>query len=1147
MADKPPYESDQRDRMLEKESDIKRRKKVDDSLSSDEILSERNEFADSLLNNSPNPLVVINLDTSVRYTNPAFERLTGFSSSEVIGIKAPYPWWTPEMLGKTAEDLKQAMRDGAERFEKIFQGKDGKRFWVEITSTPTKRNGKFQYYLSEWVDITQRKIVEEKLNKHRLQLENLIKERTAELVSTNERLREEVDERKRTEEDLRETRNYLENLINYANAPVIVWDPELRITRFNHAFERLTGKSADDVLGKPVDILFPEEGMDKAMAFIRQTLAEKRWESVEIPVERIDGEVRTIFWNSATLFEADGTKVFSVIAQGQDITENKKAEEALKGVNRALSALSKCNEALVRATNESDLLNDVCRIVVGIGGYRLVWVGLSEDDEKKSVKPVAYAGFEDGYLEGLDITWADTERGRGPTGTAIRTGKFYISRDIIKDSMMGLWRKDADRQGYRSSIALPLISGGRSFGALNIYAAVPEAFDKEEVGLLQDLSDDLAYGIISLRAKRAQRLAEEALRASEETARALLNATADAAILIDAGGKIFAINKHFAARVGKSPEECIGLNVHDFVAPDLAKSRKEFADQVFNTGEPVSFQDERDGLILGNNIYPVFDAHGNVDQVAIFSRDITSLVHAEASLRESEERLTLALDASNSGMWEFNPHTYTSILYNEKWFTMLGYEPDEFPHSAETWTKLMHPEDLFRVRKQLEEHINKKVPYNAEFRMQTKEGGYKWIHSAGKIVSWDNKGNPKRMIGIHVDINALKLSEYQVQQSKNMLQAVFDGISDPLIMVDKQLYVKMINRAAAKYYQVEFKDVLDKPCYEAFKERSGPCEGYEVPSAVSKGRQASFERERTFHSDRYEKVVVYPLKEPEDGREGAIIRISDISEAKLMEKQFIQSEKLASLGLLVAGIAHEINNPNNFILFNMPILKDYLEEVLPILDDYAADHPDFSVLGMDYPEFRKDIYKLLDNVEQGSRRITSTVSALNEFVRDSGHQEKGWFDLKQVVDKAVAISMGEIRKNVKSFEVNVPQDLPLFYTIPEALEQILVNLLINACHAVDKQDSWVELDVRLGDTRQDHLIIEVRDNGCGLDDKARQKVFDPFYTTKEPKKGTGLGLYVCQNLVTSIGGRIEVESEPAKGSTFRVILADIKGQEKTDD
>lgn len=195
----------------------------------------------------------------------------------------------------------------------------------------------------------------------------------------------------------------------------------------------------------------------------------------------------------------------SCMAMIQDITERKQAEESLRRATRALRTLSETDHILVRATEKLHLLNEVCRIIVEIGGYRLAWVGLAQQDEEKTVKPVGWAGFEEGYLDSVKISWADTEKGQGPTGVAIRTGKPAICQNMLLDPNYAVWREEATKRGYASSIALPLISDVQgevqAFGALNIYAPEPDAFDPEEVSLLKILADDLTYGILALHAR----------------------------------------------------------------------------------------------------------------------------------------------------------------------------------------------------------------------------------------------------------------------------------------------------------------------------------------------------------------------------------------------------------------------------------------------------------------------------------------------------------------------------------------------------------------------------------------------------------------------------------------------------------------------
>ncbi|MDK9725014.1 MAG: ATP-binding protein [Sterolibacteriaceae bacterium MAG5] len=187
--------------------------------------------------------------------------------------------------------------------------------------------------------------------------------------------------------------------------------------------------------------------------------------------------------------------------------------ESLRNLNRKLRAISRCNEALIHAEDEQTLLADICRIVCGDAGYQMAWVGYAENDDARSVRPVAWDGVEDGYLKIADITWADGERGRGPTGTAIRSGIASQVEDYATDPRVAPWRKEALQRGYHSSISLPLKDDrANTFGALTIYARESGAFTPDQMRLLEELADDLAFGITVLRAGIERRRVEEQVR-----------------------------------------------------------------------------------------------------------------------------------------------------------------------------------------------------------------------------------------------------------------------------------------------------------------------------------------------------------------------------------------------------------------------------------------------------------------------------------------------------------------------------------------------------------------------------------------------------------------------------------------------------------
>jgi PAS domain S-box-containing protein len=228
-------------------------------------------------------------------------------------------------------------------------------------------------------------------------------------------------------------------------------------------------------------------------------------------VRKDTGEIRIVHEKCEHFRDAAG-RIIRSVGMVHDITESTRAQDQLLKLNRTLKALSNSNQALMRATEESVYLREVCKIVVGDCGHAMVWIGYAEEDEAKHVRPVAWAGLEAGYLATLEITWADTERGRGPTGTAIRTGRPAVCRNMLTDPSFAPWREQALQRGYASSLVLPLLSGGKAFGAITIYARQPEAFSQDEIDLLMELAGDLTQGITSLRLRAAHAQMTEQLR-----------------------------------------------------------------------------------------------------------------------------------------------------------------------------------------------------------------------------------------------------------------------------------------------------------------------------------------------------------------------------------------------------------------------------------------------------------------------------------------------------------------------------------------------------------------------------------------------------------------------------------------------------------
>jgi diguanylate cyclase (GGDEF)-like protein/PAS domain S-box-containing protein len=230
--------------------------------------------------------------------------------------------------------------------------------------------------------------------------------------------------------------------------------------------------------------------------------------SKEFRIIRPDGDVRWVNSSWVRLFDTHGRET-ERIGTYQDITERKLAEQALQHLNRELRAISECNQILVRAEDEQSLLDSICRIVCEEAGYRMAWVGYAEQDEAKTLRPVVWAGNEEGYLLEGQFTWAEGVRGQGVGGRAIRSGEIQVIDDFKTESKIEIWRDAALQRGYHSSIALPLKDGDHTFGVLCIYADTPGAFPKEEQRLLDELANDLAFGIVTLRTRDERKEAEK--------------------------------------------------------------------------------------------------------------------------------------------------------------------------------------------------------------------------------------------------------------------------------------------------------------------------------------------------------------------------------------------------------------------------------------------------------------------------------------------------------------------------------------------------------------------------------------------------------------------------------------------------------------
>jgi len=251
------------------------------------------------------------------------------------------------------------------------------------------------------------------------------------------------------------------------------------------------------------------------------------------------------------------------------------------------------------------------------------------------------------------------------------------------------------------------------------------------------------------------------------------------------------------------------------------------------------------------------------------------------------------------------------------------------------------------------------------------------------------------------------------------------------------------------------------------------------------------------------------------------------------EQQLIQADKMASLGLMISGVAHEINNPNNFIMLNIDILTDIWKEVVPILDEYYRVHDGFELTEIPYKEMREKFFSLLEGITQGAERIREIVKKLKDFARLEPEENMHECNLNEIIESAIVIVNNYIRKATKHFNVHVDSALPPIRGNFQQLEQVLINLFINACQSLSDVEKAVTVTTFF-DKDEGRVFASVVDEGVGIAEENLKHLVDPFFTTKRESGGTGLGLSVSYTIVKEHKGTLEFESTPGVGTTARL-------------
>lgn len=803
----------------------------------------------------------------------------------------------------------------------------------------------------------------------------------------------------------------------------------------------------------------------------------------------------------------------------REISQRRQAERELHRVNRALRTLSECNQALVRATQESDLLQEVCHILVKDGGYRLAWVGVAEDNPGKTVRPVAHRGFEDGYLKTAWITWADSEESCGPSGRVIRTGQPYLIDNLRKDPAIGPWRAEALRRGYASVISFPLGDNGRPWGALTIYAGEPDAFDAEEVKLLTELATDVEYGVKMQRTRADRQQAERALQTSEARYRLLVENLNDGLAVMDQEGFLTFVNPRLCEILGYQREEMIGQCAFNFYDPaNLEFAQEQWARRRQGGHQPYELEwlaknGEKICTIISP--MPMLDAAGHFQGSFAVVTDITERKRIEEALQKTLDLFRAVVKSSPAAIFTLDPRGHVQMC-NPAAERIFGWTEAEI---LDRWPPMVPEHQKKEVRALQLQVLGGKTIYHAEFQLSRKNGELLEVSMAAAPLH-NHQSEITGALAVISDITQRKQAEEALERERQRLFSLLEALPACLVLLAPDYSVPFANR----YFRERFGEAQGRRCYEYLFGRRAPCDNCQTFRALETKTLQEWEwlgpDGRTYQ--------LYDLLLPEaDGpplilemgiditarkeAEAEIRKLNEDLELRVMERTAQLEAANQELEGFSYSVSHDLRAPLRAI--------DGFSRVL--LEDYGAS------LDAEGQRYLNVIHANID-------KMAHLIDDLLAFSR-LGRQEIKLAKLKMdsLVNTVIAELQGLAEGRVLEWHLN-----PLAPALGDRslVRQVWVNLLNNALKFTrPKEAAVIEVGCR---EEGREVVYYVRDNGVGFDMQYAHKLFAVFQRLHRPEEfaGTGVGLALVQRVIHRHGGRVWGEGKVDGGATFYFTL-----------
>lgn len=679
----------------------------------------------------------------------------------------------------------------------------------------------------------------------------------------------------------------------FENAPDYCYmiTPEGTILDVNKAALMVLGYNKEELVGQPLQTIYAPESLPKIRQLFTVRKKTGKINDKEMVILTKEGNRRTVLLSVVSTRDRAGKILYSVSLQ-KDITERKQAEKSLSRANRALITLSACNEALVHSHEEFNLLRDICQLIVEIGGYRFAWIGYAEFDKKKTVRPVAHFGQDEGYLQKVKITWSDTKWGQGPTGTAIRKGTPNIVRIIPKESHYAPWRREARKRGYNSSIALPLIHDEQTLGALNIYSTEADALDPDEVKLLMELANDLAYGIVALRTRAEHKQAEQAIKFKDE----LIHMTSEMAKVGGFEFEVETLQGTWTSEVAKihdvdPTQETSVLFGLSFYSGKYREEIERAIKEAIELAKPYDLELE---LVSAKGIakwvrtkgLPIKEG-GKVVKVRGIFQDITELKQAEQALRNSEEKFHKAFNTSPDSITITSVADGKIVEANETSYRLTGYTRDELVgHSTTELNFWVDSKDRERYISML---LEKGHVFDMEAEFRIKGGEIRTGLVCGETIELSGK---QYILGTIRDITERKQIEQALRRSEQKYRTLVENIPQKIFHKDENSVYISCNANYAYDLKMDPDEINGKTDYDFHPKELAEKYQEDDRRVIESGKAESLE-ERYFHDGQERTIQTHkvPVRCENGDITGVLGIFEDITDQKMAQEKLFDSMK----------------------------------------------------------------------------------------------------------------------------------------------------------------------------------------------------------------------------------------------------------------